>query len=118
MPDTMAYSLAEERGAVDALLGANRDRRQAAAAKTNAAREELRGLLLRGQAAAMEVSDMARKAGISRETAHRILKEAGTMSWRQKREWANEVMTHIPGGDFEKNKFRMFVNMLLFKALG
>ncbi len=115
MPDT---DWAEERGAVAALLAANHERRQTAAAEMSAAKEELRGLLLRGQAAAMEVSDMARKARISRDTAHRILKEAGTMSWRQKQEWATVVMAHIPGGDFERNKFRMFVNMYLFKALG
>ena len=40
------------------------------------------------------------------------------MSWRQKQEWAAEVMARIPGGDYERNEFRMFVNMLLLKALG
>jgi hypothetical protein len=43
----------------------------------------------------MDVAEMARRAGVSRDTAHRILK-----------------------GTFEQNQFRMFVNMLLLKALG
>jgi len=111
-------SLAEEHGAVGALLEANYERRETAAAETTDARLELSGLLLRGQAAAMEVSLMARKAGISRDTAHRILKEAGSMSWPRKQKWASEVLAHIPGGSYEQNEFRMFVNMLLLKALG
>src|SRR5438876_5996454 len=110
--------LAEERGAVSALLDANRERRQVAAAEVAAAKNDLRNLLVRGHSTGMEVADMARRAGISRDTAHRILKEAGTMSWRQKQEWAAEVMALIPGGDYERNKFRMLVNQLLLKALG
>jgi hypothetical protein len=70
----------------------------------------------------MQVADMARKAQISRDTAHRALKETlketGEMTWKEKQAWAGEVMAHIPGGDHEKNEFRMFVNMLLLKALG
>jgi len=109
---------AEEQGVVTALLTANRHRREAAAAELNAIREELRGLLLRGQAGAMEVAEMADQAGISRETAHRTLKEAGTMSWRQKQAWAAEVMALVPRGDFAQNEFRMFLQMYLYKALG
>lgn len=40
------------------------------------------------------------------------------MSWKQKQTWAAEVMRHIHGGTFERNKYRMLVNMLLLKALG
>ncbi|HJU37460.1 MAG TPA: hypothetical protein VJ716_08600 [Gaiellaceae bacterium] len=70
----------------------------------------------------MQVADMARKAQISRDTAHRVLnrtlRETGEMTWKEKQAWASEVMAHIPGGDHERNEFRMFVNMLLLKALG
>jgi hypothetical protein len=114
--------LAEERGAVSALLEANAGRREAAEVELRAARQALQDLLLRGHAAGMQVADMARKAQISRDTAHRALnatlKETGQMTWKEKQAWASEVMAHIPGGDHEKNEFRMFVNMLLLKALG
>jgi DnaJ-domain-containing protein 1 len=110
--------LAEERGAVPGLLVANKERRQRAAAEAQAARQELRDLLLRGQAAAMDVSDMADEAGVSRDTAHRILKEAGSMSWRQKQRWAKEVVDRIPRDTVAQNTFKAIVNMLLLKALG
>jgi hypothetical protein len=100
------------------LLDANRERRQTAAAEVAQAKLELRELLIRGQSAGMEIADMARRAGVSRDTAHRVLKEAGVMSWRQKQDWAAEVLAGIPGGDYDRNEFRMFVNMLLLKALG
>lgn len=108
----------EERGTVSALLAANRERRERAAAEVNAGRDELRGLLFRGQAAAIEVADMAEAAGVSRDTAHTILKEGGIMSWKQKQAWAAEVMALVPRGEFEQNEFRMFVQMHLYKALG
>jgi hypothetical protein len=114
--------VAEERGAVSALLEANAERREVAEAEVRAARQGLQELLLRGHAAGMQVADMARKAQISRDTAHRALnqtlRETGQMTWKEKQAWASEVMAHIPGGDHEKNEFRMFVNMLLLKALG
>jgi predicted DNA-binding protein (UPF0251 family) len=110
--------VAEERGAVSALLEANEERREQASAEIRAAREELQELLRRGHAAGMQVAEMARKAGISRDTAHRTLKEAGEMSWKQKQAWASDIMARIPGGEYDKNEFRMFVNMLLLKALG
>jgi len=66
----------------------------------------------------MEVAEMADQAGVSRETAHRMLKEAGTMSWRQKQAWAAEVMALVPRGDFAQNEFRMFLQTYLYKALG
>lgn len=108
----------EENGTVTALLAANRERRDRATAELDAARDELRGLLFRGQAAAVEVADMAEAAGISRDTAHTILKEGGIMSWKKKQAWAAEVMTLVPRGEFEQNEFRMLVQMLLYKALG
>lgn len=89
-----------------------------AAAETSAAKQELTELLLKGYAAGTEVSEMARRAGISRDTAHRILKEAGATSWQAKREWASMVLRHIHKGGYERNEFRMLVNMLLLKALG
>jgi hypothetical protein len=114
-PDTF---VAEERGAVSALLEANADRRDQAEAESRAAKQELQELLLRGHAAGIRVAEMARKGRISRDTAHRTLKEAGAMTWKQKEAWASEIMARIPGGDRDKNEFRMFVNMMLLKALG
>jgi DNA-binding IclR family transcriptional regulator len=69
---------------VAALLEANRSRRVEAAQKTGAAKRELQELLVRGYAVEMDVAEMARRAGVSRDTAHRILK-----------------------GTFEQNQFRM-----------
>lgn len=116
LPDS---SLAEERGAVSALLEANRDRRDKADAELRAARQELQELLLRGHAAAMQVAYMAQQAGVSRDTAHRIIREGGdTMSWKQKQDWASQIMALIPRGTYERNEYRMFVNALLMKALG
>lgn len=108
----------EEQGVVAALLAGNRERREAATREMDSAKDELRRLLWRGQAAAMDVADMAGEAGISRDTAHRILKEAGTMSWKQKQTWATEVLATVPRGDFAQNKFRMILQMNLYNALG
>lgn len=110
--------VAEERGAVSPLLEANADRREAAESELHSAKLELQALLLRGQAAGMPVAEMSRKARISRDTSHRILKEAGEMTWKQKEAWANEVRALIPRGDHDQNEFRALVNMTLLKALG
>jgi hypothetical protein len=108
----------EEQGVVAALLAGNRERREAASRELDSAKYELRTLLWRGQAAAMDVADMADEAGISRDTAHRILKEAGTVSWKQKQSWATQVLATVPRGDFAQNKFRMMLQMDLYNALG
>lgn len=117
-PVGLSDALSEERGAIAPLLEENADRRQRAEHELKAAREELHELLLRGQAAGMQVAEMSRKGAISRDTAHRILKEAGEMSWKQKETWAGEVRAKIPRGDHEQNEFRALVNMTLLKALG
>jgi hypothetical protein len=109
---------AEERGAVLSLLEENRERRKRAVEEVDAARKQLSELLLRGHAAGMEVAHMATSAGISRDTAHRTLKDAGSLSWKRKQDFAAEAMRHIKAGTFQRNKFRMLVNMLLLKALG
>jgi excisionase family DNA binding protein len=57
-------------------LQRNRLRREAAESELNAARSELRTLLTRGAKVPIEVATMAREAGISRETAHKALREA------------------------------------------
>jgi hypothetical protein len=114
-PDTI---VAEERGAVSPLLEANADRREIAEAELRSAKQELKELLLRGHAAGMQVAEMSRKGRISRDTAHRILKEAGEMTWKQKEAWASEVRAQIPRGDEDQNEFRAIVNMMLLKALG
>jgi hypothetical protein len=61
---------------VERALSANRERLEAAHAERDAAREVLRALLARGKALGVPVAVMARAAGISRETAHKLLREA------------------------------------------
>jgi hypothetical protein len=116
----MSDTTQDEPGTVATLLIANRTRRREADAQVKAAKEELRSLLLRGQALTMEVADMANQAGISRDTAHRILRDAGTMSWNQKRAWADEVVKGIPPNksDIGQQIFRSAVEMSLYSALG
>lgn len=110
--------VAEERGAVSPLLEANADRREAAEAELSSAKLELQELLIRGQAAGIPVAEMSRKGRISRDTSHRILKEAGEMTWKQKEAWASDVLGMIPRGDHDQNQFRALANMTLLKALG
>jgi AraC-like DNA-binding protein len=69
-------------------LEANRERRERAGAELEAAREELGILLAEGYGfrrwpITLDVSEMARAAGISRDTAHRRLKAAGKVSHRE-----------------------------------
>jgi hypothetical protein len=66
----------DERAAVLTELGANGKRRERANAEVTAARDELHELLVRGQAAGLDVSGMSRTAGVSRETAHKLLRNA------------------------------------------
>ena len=80
MPDR--FTTGEE---VERALEANRDRLEAAAAEREAAREVLRALLARGKALGVPVAAMARAAGISRETAHKLLREAPPHPGRSRR---------------------------------
>ena len=66
-----------ERNAVEEALHKNWQRRNRARAELDDARAELRDLLVRGQAASFDVAKMARTAQISRDTAHRLLREKG-----------------------------------------
>ena len=54
---------------------ANRRRRVTAAKELDKARAELGRLLVRGKRAGLDVSAMARAAGVSRPTAHKALRE-------------------------------------------
>lgn len=58
-------------------LAKNRARREAVEAKVETLRDELAKLLVQGRAAGLPVAVMARSAGISRETAHKLLREEG-----------------------------------------
>ena len=78
MPDRF-----KTRGEVERALAANRERLEAAAAEREAAREVLRALLARGKALGVPVAAMARAAGISRETAHKLLREGPTTRGRR-----------------------------------
>ena len=40
------------------------------------------------------------------------------MSWRQKQEWAADVMVLVPRGDHAQNEFRMILQTYLYRALG
>jgi transcriptional regulator of acetoin/glycerol metabolism len=55
----------------------NRRVREEARLELEGEREVMAALVIRGRAAGHSVSAMARAAGISRETAHKILREAG-----------------------------------------
>lgn len=82
VPDTDRES---ERATISARLRENSQRRALLAEKTAEIRTELRDLLVRGSKSALDVAEMARLAGISRDTAHRYLREAGQLSSRQRR---------------------------------
>ena len=115
MPD-----ITDNPGRLASLLLVNRKERESIGAQLTAAKAELRSLLLRGHAISMEVSEMSKQAGISRDTAHRIIREAGTMSWKQKREWAHSVLDAIPRdkNDIDQQLFRSHVETSLYSALG
>jgi hypothetical protein len=73
-----------ERGAVPELLEANRERRTAATAEVAAARDEMAALVVRGYRVALSVAEMSRMTGVSRETLHAVLREAGEPTWQEK----------------------------------
>lgn len=60
---------------IERALAENKSRRDAADLEQTATREALRALLVRGRAAGLTVAAMARTAGVSRETAHKLLRE-------------------------------------------
>jgi hypothetical protein len=65
-----------ERTAIEAKLRDNRKRREKADRDLTAARRELQKLLLQGRKSGVDVAAMARAAGVSRDTAHRLLRTA------------------------------------------
>ena len=79
-----------ERATISARLRENRQRRALLEEKSSEIRAELRDLLVRGSKAALDVAEMARLAGISRDTAHRYLREAGQLSSPQRRALSKE----------------------------
>jgi hypothetical protein len=58
-------------------IAENRRVREETQTELEAEREVMRALLIRGRHAGLSVSAMCRAAGISRETAHKLLREAG-----------------------------------------
>ena len=74
-----------EREIVSSRLRENRQRRALIEAKSREIRAELRDLLARGSNVALNVAEMARLAGISRDTAHRYLREVDEVSSRRAR---------------------------------
>jgi hypothetical protein len=61
---------------IERALAYNRARREDARLELDAAREVLQALLVQGHRAGLTVAGMARAAGVSRETAHKLLREA------------------------------------------
>jgi DNA-binding MurR/RpiR family transcriptional regulator len=61
---------------IERALAENRRVREETKLELDAEREVLRALLVRGRAAGLSVTGMARAAGISRSTAHRLIREA------------------------------------------
>jgi hypothetical protein len=65
-----------ERAVIEAKLRENRKRREKADRDLTAARRELQKLLAQGRRGGVDVSAMAKAAGVSRDTAHRLLRTA------------------------------------------
>jgi AraC-like DNA-binding protein len=65
-------------------IGENRRAREEVQLELDGEREVMRALIVRGHAAGLTVSAMARAAGISRETAHKLLREAGVSPRRRR----------------------------------
>lgn len=80
------------------------DSGEAVGREAAAARDELRQMLTRGTRAGQDIADMARHAGISRETAHKLLREAGILTNRQMHRAAEEA--GIPQGEARAEWFR------------
>ncbi len=68
-----------------AALELNGDRRARAQADVRAARDELRDLLKQGQKLGLGVSRMCRTTHLSRDTAHRLLREKRPSAKRTKK---------------------------------
>jgi hypothetical protein len=83
MVDTDRQWIAE-RDAVPGLLRENRRNRELLEGERKKAREELAELVVRGYRVALSVAEMARGAGVSRETIHTMLREAGEPTWRDR----------------------------------
>jgi hypothetical protein len=85
-----------QRNALPTALEANRERRARAEAEVAAARDQLRALLASGSKLGFDVTQMARSAGVSRDTAHRLLRDAGVPSWSGRHRLAERA--GIPSG--------------------
>ena len=80
---TDAAHRAEQRLVAPELFERNRQRRDRLAEQVADAREELVGLLVWGTNHGFDVAHMARMAGISRETAHKLFRQAGELTLHQ-----------------------------------
>ena len=114
MPDTNTPS------ELAVLFARNRAERDDLSNGLEAAKQELRRLVLRGRSISMEVSEMSNLAGVSRDTAHRIIREAGAVSWKDKQGWTRDVLAAIPRdrGNIDQQMFRSLVEIELLSALG
>lgn len=75
-PSETTVRLTDVDAALEEQLRANRQRREKAHREVTAARSELQKLLVRGTKRGVDVAGMARVAGVSRDTAHRLIRTA------------------------------------------
>ena len=83
--DTMSPPRSELPKELAVALRKNRARRERVATELEASRRELQELLVRGDAPGV-IAEMARVAGISRETAYVLLRDAGRLAPASRRE--------------------------------
>jgi hypothetical protein len=81
----MAERENKQREKLLAALARNGKRRAKAADEVRAARDELRDLLADGRALGLGVAGMSKATTLSRDTAHRLLREAAAASRRAAR---------------------------------
>lgn len=104
-----------ERAAVPPALVENAKRRRLAAAEGEAARQELADLLARGTRVGFDTAELARLAGVSRETAHKLLRDAGVSTLQQMHRAAKEA--GIPDGPARVAWVRGEVRTLVVTAM-
>lgn len=76
MPDNPDHERFKDPEEIMRAIAENKRVRDETKLELDAEREVLRALLVRGRAAGLKIAPMARAAGISRETAHKLLREA------------------------------------------
>jgi hypothetical protein len=84
VPDSPDHERFKDPDEIVRAIAENRRVREETKLELDAEREVLRALLVRGRTAGLKVAPMARAAGISRETAHKLLREAAPARKRRR----------------------------------